>query len=148
MDRNTVHVRIIHEPDDLVREQLRVVLAVQVRLGGLGRVQLQTLANTLAQDVARRVGLHDLRHSLLDQRLHAGEPVAVGAPEVVREVHANHDTSGRRVQTHRVRDVVEELGASVPFNIVGVEVTPTELDVQPELVARRSIEDVLALYEL
>ena len=34
--RDSVHIGIINEPDDLVREQLRVVLAVQVRLRRLG----------------------------------------------------------------------------------------------------------------
>ena len=42
----------------LVGEQLAVVLRGQVRLGGLRAVQLQALADALAQHVQRRVGLH------------------------------------------------------------------------------------------
>jgi hypothetical protein len=56
MDRDTVHVGIINEPDDLVTEQLRVVLRVEVRFGRLGRVQLETLADTFTKDIERRVG--------------------------------------------------------------------------------------------
>ena len=44
--------------------------------------------------------------------------------------------------------VVKELSTSVPLDVVRIEVAPTELNIDPELVARRSIEDVLALYEL
>ena len=98
--------------------------------------------------MARRVGLHDLRHSLLNQRLHAGEPVAVGAPEVVREVHADHDTGGRRVDGHRVGDVVEKFDAGVPLDIVRVEVTLAEPDVDPVLARRRAVHHVLVLQEI
>ena len=41
--------------------------------------------------------------------------------------------------------VVQELGASVPLDIVRVEVTPTQLYVDPELVAGGAVEYVLAL---
>ena len=41
--------------------------------------------------------------------------------------------------------VVKELRTSVPLNIVTVEVTPTKLNINPELVAGRSVENVLAL---
>ena len=89
--------------DDLVGEELGVVLTVEVRFGGLGRVELETFADTLAKNVTCRVGLHNLAHSLLDEGLHAGEPVSVRRPQVVCQVHADHDTSRRRINTHRVR---------------------------------------------
>ena len=69
--------------NDLVGEELGIVLAVQVRLRRLGGVELETLANTFAQNVTGWVGFHDLRHSLLDEGLHAREPVTVRRPEVV-----------------------------------------------------------------
>ena len=43
--------------------------------------------------------------------------------------------------------VVEELGSSVPLNIVGIEVSPTELHIDPELVARCSIQNIFALFK-
>ena len=162
---NTIDISIIDEPDDLVREELRVVLAVQVRLRGLRGVQLKTLPDAFTEDMARRVCLHNLCHGLLDERLQAGEPVAVGGPQVVGKIHANHDTSRRRIDTHGVRNliqaltfkltrrsysttyVVKELGTSVPLDVVSVEVAPTELDINPELVAGCAIEDVLTLEE-
>jgi len=74
---DAVHVCIVHEPDDLVGEQLAVVLGTEVGFRGLGRVQLETLPDALAQHVQRRVGLHDLGHGLLDEGLRTREPVAV-----------------------------------------------------------------------
>ena len=80
-------------------------LAVQVGLGGLRRVQLKALPDTLAEDVTRGVRLHDLGHRLLNQRLQSREPVTVRRPQVVRQVHADHDTSRRGVDTHGVGDL-------------------------------------------
>ena len=64
VDGHAVHVGVVNEPDDLVGEELAVVLRRQVGLGRLGGVELQALADALAQHVQRRVGLHDLRHGL------------------------------------------------------------------------------------
>ena len=66
--------------NDLVGEELGIVLAVQVRLRRLGGVELETLANTFTQDVTSRVSFHNLSHCLLDERLHAREPVTVRRP--------------------------------------------------------------------
>lgn len=41
----------LHSPDNLIREQLPIVLAAQVGFRGLRRVQLQRLADPLAQHV-------------------------------------------------------------------------------------------------
>lgn len=78
VDGDSVHVGVVHEPDDLVGEELSVVLRGQVGLSGLGGVELQALADALPQHVQGRVGLHDLGHGLLDQRLGPGEPVPIG----------------------------------------------------------------------
>ena len=119
-------------------------LTVQIRLSRLRRVQLETLPDTFSQDVESWIGLHDLGHYLLDQWLQAREPVTICRPQVVREIHADHDTSRGGVDTHRVRNlcrtlqrlrnddtpevrtyVVQELRSSVPFDVVGIEVAPT-----------------------
>lgn len=97
VDGDAVDVGVVDEPDDLVAEELRVVLRVEVRLGRLGRVELQALADALAQDVQGRVGLHDLGHGLLDERLEAWEVVAVGRVQVVREVDGDQQAGRRRV---------------------------------------------------
>lgn len=78
---DSVDVGVIYKPDDLVGEEFTVVLRGQVGLGGLGGVQLQTFADALSQHVQGRVGLHDLSHGLLDQRLASREPVAVGTKQ-------------------------------------------------------------------
>ena len=41
--------------------------------------------------------------------------------------------------------VVKELGASVPLDVVSVEISPTELNVDPKLVASGAIKYILAL---
>jgi hypothetical protein len=51
VDGDSVDVGVVDEPDDLVREELRVVLRVKVGLGRLGRVELETLADSLSEDV-------------------------------------------------------------------------------------------------
>lgn len=57
VDGDTVYIRVVDEPNDLIAEQLAIILRRQVGLGRLGRVQLQTLANTLAQYVERGIRL-------------------------------------------------------------------------------------------
>ena len=41
--------------------------------------------------------------------------------------------------------IVQELRTSVPLDVVGIEITPTQLNVDPELVARSTIQNILAL---
>ena len=41
--------------------------------------------------------------------------------------------------------VVQELRTGVPLDVVGIEVAPTQLNVDPELVARSTIQYVFAL---
>ena len=65
VDGHTVDVGVVHEPDDLVAEQLAVVLGAQVGLRGLRGVQLQALADALPQHIQRWVGLQG-RQSFLD----------------------------------------------------------------------------------
>lgn len=112
-----LHVVVV-VPDDLIAEELSVVGRVEVRLGRLGRVELQTLANALAQDVQRRVGLHNLCHRLLQQRLEARRPVAEAGLHVVRQVESDEHTSRRRVERHRVGREVQELRTNVALDVV------------------------------
>lgn len=100
MDGDSVDVGVVDEPDDLVGEEFTVVLRGQVGLSGLGGVQLQTLADALPQHVQRRVGLHDLGHGLLDQRLASWEPVTVG-------------TTGQREITYGVKNESKTHHASI-----------------------------------
>ena len=41
--------------------------------------------------------------------------------------------------------IIKELGASVPLDVVSVEISPTELNVDPELVASGAIKDIFRL---
>jgi hypothetical protein len=47
VDGDAIDVRVVHEPDDLVAEELSVVLGGEVGLRRLGGVQLQALADAL-----------------------------------------------------------------------------------------------------
>jgi len=93
VDGDSVHVGVVYEPNDLVGEEFSVVLGGQVGLSGLGGVQLQTFADALPEHVQGGVGLHDLGHGLLDQRLAPGEPVTVGTVEEIEEINTNVDIS-------------------------------------------------------
>mmetsp|Transcript_35223 Transcript_35223/g.88355 ORF Transcript_35223/g.88355 Transcript_35223/m.88355 type:complete len:558 (+) Transcript_35223:1414-3087(+) len=145
VDRHAVHIGVIHKPDDLVAEQLAVVLAGQVRLCWLGRVQLQALTHALAQHVERRVGLHDLGQRLDDERLNARKPVAKGRVQVIGEVHADHDARGRGVDGHVVGGIIQEFGAHVALDVVRVVVAPAQLHIHPVLVARLLVKDVVLI---
>lgn len=132
---DSVDVGIVDEPDDLVREQLRVVLRRQVWLGSFGRVELETLSDTLSHDEQSRVGLHDLGHGLGDQGLQTGEEVSESRVQVIGQVDGEQQSGRRGVDRHRVAGVVQELGTGVSLNVMRVVVSPSELHVDPELVA-------------
>lgn len=51
VDGNSVDVGIVDEPNDLVGEELRVIAGVEVRFGRFGRVELETLSDTLSENV-------------------------------------------------------------------------------------------------
>mmetsp|Transcript_8475 Transcript_8475/g.28819 ORF Transcript_8475/g.28819 Transcript_8475/m.28819 type:complete len:688 (+) Transcript_8475:1085-3148(+) len=133
VDGHAVHVGVVHKPDDLVAEELPVVLAGQVGLRGLRRVELQALADALPEHVQGRVGLHDLGEGLGGEGLHPGHPVAVGRVEVVGQVEPHHHTRGGRVDGHVVRGVVEELSPRVALDVMRVVVAPAQLHVHPVL---------------
>lgn len=118
VDCNSVHVGVINEPDDLLREQFCVILCVEVGLSGFRGIQLQTLSNSFSEDVEGWIGFHDFVHGLEKQVLDVGEPVSEGTHEVVRQINSNEHTSGTRVDGDIIGGVVEELGASVTFDIV------------------------------
>mmetsp|Transcript_98960 Transcript_98960/g.262867 ORF Transcript_98960/g.262867 Transcript_98960/m.262867 type:complete len:658 (-) Transcript_98960:4864-6837(-) len=147
VDRHPVHVGVINEPDDLRTEELTVVLGVQVGLGRLAAVELEALADPFPQHVQRRVGLHDLVHGSVQQRLDAREPIAETAVQVVCQVHTHQNACGRRVDGHVVCCVVQELGAAVSLNIMGVIVAPSQLHVDPVLCGGRPVETILCLRE-
>ena len=88
-----------------------------------------------------------LGHRLLDQRLGAREPVAVGGVVVVGQVDRDEHAGGRPVNRHVVRGVVEELGPGVALNVVRVVVTPPELDVEPVLGGGGAVVGVLGVGE-
>ena len=95
--------------------------------------------------MAGRISLHDFTHGLLNEWLHSREPIAISRPKVVGEIHANHHARWRWVDAHRVGNVVQELGASVPLDVVRVEVTPAKLNIEPVFVAGGAVKDVFAL---
>ena len=114
VDSHSVHIGVIHKPNDLIAEQLSIVLTGQVGLSWFRAVELQSLPDPLSEHIQSRVGLHDLGHGLLDQWLAAREPVTEGGVKVVGQVNANEQTSGGGVDGHVVSGVVQELGPGIP----------------------------------
>jgi len=126
--------------DDLIGEKLREILhglvsakknktrpetdlAVEVGFSGLGRIQLESLPDTFTKYMTRGVCFHNLRHGLLDERLETGEPVPKGRPQVISQVHANHETGWRRVNAHGVRDLEEPATSAHKFRVEDIEPT-------------------------
>lgn len=62
------------------------------------------------------------------------EPVTVTRVQIVRQIDRDEHSARRRVDRHVVRRVIQKFGASVPLYIVRVEVTPSQLHVDPVLV--------------
>mmetsp|Transcript_39638 Transcript_39638/g.86525 ORF Transcript_39638/g.86525 Transcript_39638/m.86525 type:complete len:232 (+) Transcript_39638:1500-2195(+) len=144
---DTVDIRVIHEPNDLRRKQLAVVLRIQVRLSGLGGVQLQTLSNAFTQDVKSRIGFHDLVHGTLKQRFDSREPISKATVQVVGEINSKKNSSRRRIDRHVVSRVVQELGTTIPLDIVGIKIAPSKLNINPVLRCGRAVKTVLLFGE-
>ena len=66
MNGDSVHIGIVDEPNDLIREELGVVLRVEIGFSWLTRVELQALSDSLTKDVEGWVCLHNLGHCLLE----------------------------------------------------------------------------------
>lgn len=48
--------------------------------------------------------------------------------QIIGQINGNKHTSGRRVDTHVVCGIVQELGPGIAFNVVGIIVPPAQLD--------------------
>ena len=105
------------------KTRLETNLAVKVGFSGLGRIQLETLPDTFAKYMAGGICFHNLRHGLLDERLKTGEPVPEGRPQVISQVHANHDTGWRRVNAHRVGNLEVPTTSVHKFHAEDIEPT-------------------------
>ena len=73
---DSVHIGVVHKPDDLIGEQFSIVLRGEVRLCRLTGVELEGLAYALPQNIQCWISFHDLGHGLLNQRFHTRNPVA------------------------------------------------------------------------
>jgi len=109
VDRNTIDIRIIDKPDNLVREEFSIILRGKVGFGGFRRVQLKTLSNTLSQYIQSGICLDDFVHRLPYEGFHSGEPVSIRAMNVVSKIDANKNAMGRWVDGHVIGSVIQEL---------------------------------------
>lgn len=62
--------------------------------------------------------------------------------QVIGQVDGNEYTCGRRVDTHVVRGVVQELGPGVALNVVGIIVPPAQLDVNPVFLGGGAVHHI------
>jgi hypothetical protein len=67
--------------------------------------------------------------------------------KIVSQVNCNDAACGRRVDAHVIRGVVQELGSRVSLNVVGIVVTPSQLDVDPVLSGGGAIKLVVLLVQ-
>jgi len=118
VDCDSVDVGIINEPDDLVTEELLIVLRVEIGLSRFRGIELETLSNSLSQDIKGRIGFHNLVHGLLHQGLDTWEPVTEGTMEVVSEINSNEATSRGRIDREIIGGVVQEFGSGISLDIM------------------------------
>ena len=62
--------------------------------------------------------------------------------EVVGQVKGDEHPGGRGVDTHVVCGVVQELGPGVALNVMGVVVSPAQLNVDPVLLSGGAVHHV------
>lgn len=123
VNSDTVDVGIVHKPYDLIGEQLPIVLRREVRFSGLTGVELQGLADPLPQHIQCWVGLHDLGHGLLHQRLHARDPVAKHAERqrkcITMALSTEHPPrQGSSEHTRKGTEEVPPLGETLPVKVI------------------------------
>ena len=133
MNGDSIHIGIVDEPNDLIREKLSVVLRVEIGLRRLTRVELQALSDSLTKDVEGWVCLHNLGHGLLEKGLSAIEPCTIATVQVVSKIDCENRTSWRRVDRHVVSCVVVKHSSCVPVDLMTVIIAPTKLDINPVL---------------
>lgn len=62
--------------------------------------------------------------------------------QVIGQVNGNEHTCGRRVDTHVVCGVVQELGPCVALNVMGIIVSPAQLDVNPIFLSSGTVHHI------
>lgn len=62
--------------------------------------------------------------------------------EVVGQVDGDEHPRGGGVDTHVVGGVVQELGTGIALDVVGVVVSPAELDVDPVLLGGGAVHHI------
>lgn len=62
--------------------------------------------------------------------------------QVIGQVDGNEHTCGRRVDTHVVCGVVQELGPGVALDVMGIIVPPAQLDVNPILLSGGAVHHI------
>mmetsp|Transcript_18308 Transcript_18308/g.41869 ORF Transcript_18308/g.41869 Transcript_18308/m.41869 type:complete len:304 (+) Transcript_18308:1557-2468(+) len=147
MDGDTVHVGVVDKPDDLITEELSIILTTQVGFCGFTAVELQTLANPFSQDIECRVGLHDLCHGLLQQGFAAGNIISISRIQTVPQIDRDETSRGRGIDAHVIRGIIQKFGPCIPFDIVGIEIAPPELHVQPIFIGGAAIVFILGVVQ-
>lgn len=70
------------------------------------------------------------------------QEVQLSPVQVVGQINGNEHPSGRGVDAHVVRGVVQELGPGVALDVVGVVVAPAQLNVNPVLLGGGAVHHI------
>ena len=106
-------------------------------------IQLKTLAGAFKQDVKSRISLRDFHHGLLNKRFRSRELAAVSTMQIIDQIQNDEDTSWRRIDGHVVcHIVVEELRTRITFNVVGIIIGTTQLDINPIFLSGVIVHDI------
>lgn len=62
--------------------------------------------------------------------------------QVISQVNGNENAGGGGVDAHVIRGVVQKLGPGVALNVMGVVVSPSQLDVNPVFLCGGAVHHV------
>ncbi len=65
--------------------------------------------------------------------------------QIVGQIQGDHGPCWRRINRHIICCVVKKLGTGVPLDVVRVIVAPSQLHIQPELLRRGVVHEVLGV---
>lgn len=100
-----------------------------------------TLASTFSPHPPAQLG-DTLRHSHELPITVQIQHVQISPVQVIGQINGNEHTSGRWIDTHVVCSVVQELGSCIALDIMGIVISPAQLDIYPVLLSGGAVHHI------
>lgn len=62
--------------------------------------------------------------------------------QVIGQIDGNEHTGGRRIDAHVVCRIVQELGSCIALDIMGIVISPTQLDIYPVFLSGGAVHHI------